>query len=197
MHENLVNERRFDGVNSDPRGFRHTPNSVAHTRIQTHTEFSHRGVPMGGSLVAAPQGKSPVFLVAASMDPLGANLDRIQIVKGWRRDEGEVKEKVYDVVWSGNRKPDGKGVLPAVGNTVDVSAATFSNSIGSPQLIEVWEDPDFDPTEHAFYYARVLQIPTPRWTLYDIVRYDIRDAPAKIPLTTQERAYTSAIWYTP
>ncbi|XOV86567.1 MAG: DUF3604 domain-containing protein [Pseudomonadota bacterium] len=157
----------------------------------------NRGVPMGGSLVGAPEGKSPVFLVAASMDPLGANLDRIQIVKGWRTDEGEVKEKVYDVAWSGKRKPDGKGVLPAVGNTVDVSTATFTNNIGAPQLIEVWEDPDFDPTELAFYYARVLQIPTPRWTLYDIVRYDIRDAPANIPLTTQERAYTSAIWYTP
>ncbi len=156
-----------------------------------------KGIPMGGSLPAAPMGQAPVFLVAASMDPLGANLDRIQIVKGWRTKSGELKEKVYDVAWSDNRQPDETGALPSVGNTVDLSTATYTNTIGSPQMIEVWEDPDFDPTEQAFYYVRVLQIPTPRWTLYDIVRYNIKDVPAHIPLTTQERAYTSAIWYSP
>ncbi len=155
-----------------------------------------KGVPMGGDLSAAPEGKAASFLVAALRDPLSGNLDRIQIVKGWLDDRGEQQEKVYDVVWSGPRQPGADGKLPAVGNTVDVATATWTNTIGSPELITAWTDPDFDPDVPAVYYARVLEIPTPRWTAYEGVRYGI-DMPAEIPLTTQERAYTSPIWYTP
>ena len=155
-----------------------------------------KGVPMGGDLSAAPEGKAASFLVAALRDPLSGNLDRIQIVKGWLNDRGEQQEKVYDVAWSGPRQPGADGKLPAVGNTVDVATATWTNTIGSPELITAWTDPDFDPDVPAVYYARVLEIPTPRWTAYEGVRYGI-DMPAEIPLTTQERAYTSPIWYTP
>jgi len=155
-----------------------------------------KGVPMGGDLRAAPDGKAPSFLVAALRDPLSGNLDRIQIVKGWLNERGERQERVYDVVWSGPRQPGADGKLPAVGNTVDVANATWTNTIGSPELITAWTDPDFDPDVPAVYYARVLEIPTPRWTAYEGVRYGI-DMPSEIPLTTQERAYTSPIWYTP
>jgi hypothetical protein len=129
-------------------------------------------------------------------DPYSGNLDRIQIVKGWMDKDGNTQEKVYDVAWSGDRKPDADGKLPAVGNTVDVANATWSNSIGSPELIAVWEDPDFDAGESAFYYARVIEIPTPRWTAYEAKRYGIT-MPPEVPMVTQERAYTSPIWYTP
>jgi hypothetical protein len=155
-----------------------------------------KGVPMGGDLTAAPEGKAPSFLVAAMRDPLSGNLDRIQIVKGWVDSRGNRQEKVYDVVWSGDRQPGSDGKLPAVGNTVDVATATWTNTIGDPELISVWTDPDFDPEVPAVYYARVLEIPTPRWTAYEAVRYGI-DMPDEIPMTTQERAYTSPIWYTP
>jgi len=156
-----------------------------------------KGVPMGGDLRAAPAGKAPTFLVAALKDPIGANLDRLQIIKGWLDAKGEVQEKVYDVVWGGDRKPDPKtGKLPAIGNTVDVENATWSNTIGTPELITVWKDPNFDPKQRAFYYARVIEIPTPRWTAYDAKRFDVK-MPKEIPMTTQERAYTSPIWYTP
>jgi hypothetical protein len=155
-----------------------------------------KGVPMGGDLNDAPNGKSPAFLVAALKDPIGANLDRIQIVKGWLDKDGTVQEKVYDVVWSGTRQPDTKGKLPAVGNTVDVEHATWSNTIGAGELITVWKDPEFDPSLRAFYYARVLEIPTPRWTAYD-AKYFALNVPKEVPVTTQERAYTSPIWYTP
>jgi hypothetical protein len=156
-----------------------------------------KGVPMGGDLSNAPGGKAPTFLVGALKDPIGANLDRIQIIKGWLDAKGELHEKVYDVAWSGDRKPDAKtGKVPAVGNTVDVAEATWTNTIGSPELITVWKDPDFDPSQRAFYYARVIEIPTPRWTAYDAKRFGIKIDP-KIPMTTQERAYTSPIWYTP
>ncbi|MGH9369207.1 MAG: DUF3604 domain-containing protein, partial [Thermoanaerobaculia bacterium] len=157
-----------------------------------------KGVPMGGDLRQAPRGKAPAFLVAAARDPLSGNLDRIQIIKGWLDQSGNVQEKVYDVVWSeaGRRKPDAKGKLPPVGNTVDVANATWTNTIGDPELIAVWKDPEFDPALKAFYYARVLEIPTPRWTAYEQKRYGIKMDP-KIPMTTQERAYTSPIWYTP
>jgi hypothetical protein len=155
-----------------------------------------KGVPMGGDLRKAPAGKSPSFLVAAMKDPMGGNLDRIQIVKGWMDAKGELREKVYDVVWSGDRKPGANGKLPAVGTTVDVKNATWSNSIGSPELITVWTDPGFDPRESAFYYARVIEIPTPRWTAYEAKRFGIA-MPPEVPMTTQERAYTSPIWYTP
>jgi hypothetical protein len=158
-----------------------------------------KGVPMGGDLLAdaVRASRSPTFLVAALKDPIGANLDRIQIVKGWLDAKGELHEQVYDVVWSGNRKPDAKtGKLPSVGSTVDIANATWTNTIGAPELITVWEDPTFDPKQRAFYYARVLEIPTPRWTAYDAKRFGVK-MPAEVRMTLQERAYTSPIWYTP
>jgi hypothetical protein len=155
-----------------------------------------KGVSMGGDLRRAPEGKAPNFLVAAMRDPYSGNLDRIQIVKGWLDGKGQTHEKVYDVAWSGDRQPDAKGKLPAVGNTVDVENATWTNTIGAPELIEVWRDPDFDASLRAFYYARVIEIPTPRWTAYDARRYGIEMDP-KVPMITQERAYSSPIWYTP
>lgn len=155
-----------------------------------------KGVPMGGDLGPAPAGKVPTFLVAALKDPIGANLDRYQIVKGWLDERGEMQERVYDVAWSGARKPAEDGKLPPVGNTVDLASATWSNTIGSPELITVWEDPDFDPRQRAFYYGRVLEIPTPRWTVYDAKYYGLTLKP-EVPATIQERAYTSPIWYSP
>jgi hypothetical protein len=168
----------------------------AKTRLPAAVGYA-KGVPMGGDLSAAPRGKSPTFLVAALKDPIGANLDRIQIIKGWLDAKGKTQEKIYDVVWSGNRKPDPKtGKLPAVGNTVDVPSATWTNTIGDPELIASWKDPDFDPSLRAFYYVRVLEIPTPRWTAYDAKYFKIKLDP-KVPMTLQDRAYTSPIWYTP
>jgi hypothetical protein len=155
-----------------------------------------KGVSMGGDLTMPPQGKSPNFLVACLKDPYSGNLDRIQIVKGWLDKDGKTHEKVHDVVWSGERKPGADGKLPPVGNTVDIVNATWSNTIGSPELIAVWEDPDFDPDQSAFYYARVIEIPTPRWTAYD-AKYFGDKMTDDVPMTTQERAYTSPIWYTP
>ena len=155
-----------------------------------------KGISMGGDLGAAPQGKSPTFLVAALKDPIGATLDRIQIVKGWITADGKRAEKVYDVAWSNNRKLDGKGKLPAVGNTVDVANATWKNSIGAVELITVWTDPAFDPKIPAVYYARVIEIPTPRWTAYDAKAFGAK-LPANVKTITQERAHTSPIWYTP
>jgi hypothetical protein len=155
-----------------------------------------KGVPMGGDLSNARQGKAPSFLVAALKDPIGANLDRIQIVKGWMDAKGQLHEKVYDVVWGGDRKPDARGKLPSVGSTVDVANATWTNTIGAPELITVWQDPDFDAKQHAFYYARVIEIPTPRWTAYDAKRFGIKPLPGT-RMTITERGYTSPIWYTP
>jgi hypothetical protein len=155
-----------------------------------------KGVPMGGDLSNAPAGKSASFLVAAMKDPLSGNLDRIQIVKGWLDGDGKTQEKVYDVVWSDDRRPGPDGKLPPVGNTVDVPNATWTNTIGSPELIGTWIDPDFDSTQPAFYYARIIEIPTPRWTAYDAMRFGVRMSD-EVPMTTQERAYTSPIWYTP
>ena len=155
-----------------------------------------KGVPMGGDLGASSNGKAPTFLVAALKDPIGANLDRYQIVKGWMDEKGDTHEKVYDVVWSGDRKPGADGKVPAVGNTVDVANATWSNTIGAPELIAVWTDPEFDPKQSAFYYGRVLEIPTPRWTTYDAKYYGL-PVPTDVPSSIQERAYTSPIWYKP
>ena len=155
-----------------------------------------KGVPMGGDLPTATPGKSPSFLVAAMKDPYSGNLDRIQVVKGWLDAKGELHEKVYDAIWSGDRKPGSDGKLPSVGNTVDVENATWSDSIGSPELIGVWSDPDFDPSERAFYYARVIEIPTPRWTAYEAMRFGV-NMDDEVPMTHTERAYTSPIWYTP
>ena len=154
------------------------------------------GVPMGGDLSGAP-GKAPTFMVAAFKDPDGANLDRIQIIKGWLEADGSLHEKVYDVAWSGKRtiNPD-TGKLPPVGNTVNVKTATFTNTIGNTMLSAVWQDPDFNAAESAFYYVRVLEIPRPRWTTYDAAYFGLQ-LPAEIPRTIQDRAYTSPIWYTP
>ena len=169
----------------------------AQTRSPALAGYS-KGVPMGGDLREAPAGKSPTFLVAALRDPLGANLDRIQIVKGWLDAKGEVQEKVYDVVWgdADKREPGANGKLPPVGSTVDVENALWTNTIGDPELITVWRDPDFDAKLKAFYYARVIEIPTPRWTAYDAKRFGVKMT-KEVPMTTQERAYTSPIWYTP
>ena len=157
----------------------------------------NKGVPMGGDLSNAPAGKSPSFLVAALKDPIGANLDRIQIIKGWLDAKNETHEKIYDVVWSGDRKPNSKtGKLPPVGDTVDVPNATYTNTIGASELIKVWKDPEFDPAQRAFYYVRVLEIPTPRWTAYDAKYFGVM-MPPEVPMKGQERAYTSPIWYTP
>jgi hypothetical protein len=155
-----------------------------------------KGVPMGGDLAKAPAGKSPTFLVAALKDPIGANLDRIQIVKGWMDAKGVLQEQVYDVAWSDARKPGADGKLPSVGSTVDVANATWTNTIGDPELIAVWTDPKFDAKQRAVYYARVIEIPTPRWTAYDAKRFGIK-APDGTRMTITERAYTSPIWYTP
>ena len=156
-----------------------------------------KGVSMGGDLKKAPKGKkAPTFMVFALRDSVGANLDRIQIVKGWMDKKGKTHEKVYDVAWSGDRKPDAKGKLPAVGNTVDLEAANWTNTIGASELATVWTDPDFDSNEKAFYYARVIEIPTPRWIVYDKVRLGA-ELPEDAELIHQERAYTSPIWYTP
>ena len=157
-----------------------------------------KGVPMGGDLSGAPQGKAPTFLVAALRDPIGGNLDRIQIIKGWVDKSGQTREKIFDVAWGNadKRKPAADGKLPPVGNTVDVANATWTNTIGDPELITVWRDPEFDPALRAFYYARVLEIPTPRWTAYDAKRFNVKMAP-NVPMVTQERAFTSPIWYTP
>jgi hypothetical protein len=167
----------------------------ANTRLPAEIGYT-KGVPMGGDLAPRPDGKAPSFLVAAAKDPYSGNLDRIQIVKGWLDADGQTHEKVYDVVWSGERTPGPDGKLPPVGDTVDVASATWTNTIGAPELITVWTDPEFDPALKAFYYARVIEIPTPRWTAYDAKRFAAQ-MPAEIPMKTQERAYTSPIWYTP
>jgi len=155
-----------------------------------------KGVPMGADLASAPQGKSPNFMIWALRDPDGANLDRVQVIKGWVDSKGKTRERVFDVVWAGDRQPDKNGKLPAVGDTVDLSVPTWSNSIGAPELATVWQDPEFDADSHAFYYLRVIEIPTPRWTAYDRIRMGV-DMPEEIRLKTQERAYTSPIWYAP
>ena len=154
-----------------------------------------KGVPMGGDL-GKSDGGAPNFMVFALRDPIGANLDRIQIVKGWMDSKGKTHEKVYDVAWSDDREPDSNGKLPPVGNTVDVAAANWTNTIGASELATVWTDPDFDPEHSAFYYVRVLEIPTPRWVVYDAFRFGI-ELPADAETVGQERAYTSPIWYNP
>jgi hypothetical protein len=156
-----------------------------------------KGVPMGGDLSNAPSGKSPTFLLAALKDPIGANLDRVQVIKGWVDAGGALQERVYDVAVSGGREisSDGRCTAP-VGNTVDVENATWTNSIGAPELLTVWRDPDFDPSLSAFYYVRVLEIPTPRWTAYDAKYFGV-EPPEEATMVQQERAYTSPIWYTP
>ncbi len=156
-----------------------------------------KGSPMGSDLRPMPaDAKAPSFMVYALRDPVGANLDRIQIVKGWLDKKGNTHEKVYDVAWSGDRVAGANGKLPAVGNTVDVANANWANSIGASELGTVWTDPSFDPKQKAFYYTRVIEIPTPRWSTYDAFRFGI-ELPDGVPTSTQERAYSSPIWYTP
>jgi hypothetical protein len=155
-----------------------------------------KGVPMGGNLSNAPTDKKPSFMIAAMKDPDNGNLDRVQVIKGWMDDKGETHEKIYNVVWgdADKRKLDANGKIPEVGSTVDLKTATWENTIGATELKTVWTDPDFKPEENAFYYVRVLQIPTPRWTLYDAVRYNVKMT-EDVPMTLQERIYTSPIWY--
>jgi hypothetical protein len=156
-----------------------------------------RGVPMGGSLFEAPFGGAPSFMIRALRDPDGANLDRVQVIKGWLDSEGETHERIYDVAVSDGRSigVDGR-CADEVGTTVDVPTATYTNTIGDALFAAHWADPDFDPSESAFYYVRVLEIPTPRWTTYDAAFFEI-DLPDTVPATIQDRAYTSPIWYTP
>lgn len=181
--------RFFAGWDFDPADAQsRTPANIGYTK----------GVPMGGNLPAQPDAATaPSFLVAALRDPIGGNLDRIQIVKGWLDSSGNLSEQVYDVVWSGDRVPDPQtGKVPGVGNTVDVTTASYTNSIGAPELSAVWTDPEFDATQSAFYYARVLEIPTPRWTSYDAARFG--EAPLDgTQMTVVERAYTAPVWYSP
>lgn len=156
-----------------------------------------KGVPMGGDLRPRRGDRSPTFLVAAMKDSMSGNIDRIQIIKGWVGSDGRSQERVYDVAVSDGRTIDVSGrCAQAVGNTVDIASATWKNTIGDPELITVWTDPDFDPSELAFYYARVIEIPTPRWTAYEALRFGV-EMPEGATMTTQERAYTSPIWYTP
>jgi len=157
-------------------------------------EGYERGVPMGADMFAGPEGAAPTFMIRALRDADGANLDRIQMVKGWVED-GEPMTKVFDVAWSGDREPDANGKVPSVGSTVD--GAVFTNTIGAAALGGYWEDPEFDPAQRAYYYVRVLEIPTPSWLAYDQAYYGNIDLPDDAVMVQQERAYTSPIWYTP
>jgi hypothetical protein len=180
--------RFFGGWDFDP--------GDANNRMPAKVGYA-KGVPMGGDLSEAPNGKSPTFLVAALKDPIGANLDRLQVIKGWLGKDGKTEERIYDVAVSGGRKIDSDGRCKIeVGNTVDVPRATWTNTIGTGELIAVWKDPSFDPVLRAFYYVRVIEIPTPRWTAYDAKYFGVK-MPPEVPMTTTERAYTSPIWYTP
>jgi hypothetical protein len=156
-----------------------------------------RGVPMGGELGPAPVGKAPRFLIRAMRDVDGANLDRIQVVKGWLDRKGTKHERIYDVAVSDGRSigADGRCRTP-VGDTLDRANASYRNTLGAPLLSAFWEDPAFDPRERAFYYVRVLEIPTPRWTAFDAKFYRVEMSP-EVPMSVQERAYTSPVWYTP
>jgi len=151
---------------------------------------------MGGELRVAPGGAVPTFLVTALKDPVSGNLDRVQIVKGWLGADGETHERVYDVAWSPGRSLAADGQLEPVGDSVDRKRATWSDTIGAPSLRAAWRDPDFDPGQPAFYYVRVLEIPTPRHALYDAIALGL-EAPTEGPSVIQERAYTSPIWYAP
>jgi hypothetical protein len=166
-------------------------------RADFAAEGYRRGVPMGGDLRHAPAGKAPVLLVRAMRDPEGANLDRVQVIKGWLDAQGKTHERIFDVAVSDGRAidPSGRCTTP-VGSTVDVADASYTNAIGAPFLAAAWRDPAFDAAERAFYYVRVVEIPTPRWTAFDAKFYGIQ-MPREVPMTLQERAYTSPIWYTP
>ncbi len=162
----------------------------------TENGYTH-GVPMGGDLVRGPAGKPPAFIVQAMRDPEGPNLDRIQVIKGWLDKDGKTQERIFDVAVSGGRTIGADGRCnTAVGSTVDVANATYTNTIGAAMLSAYWQDSTFDPTERAFYYVRLIQIPSPRWTAYDQKRYGVKMSD-DVPMTVTDRAYTSPIWYTP
>lgn len=156
-----------------------------------------RGVAMGGDLTRAPRNRAPSLLIQAVKDPLGANLDRVQVVKGWLDAQGETHERIYDVAWAGERRVGDNGRPGPVGDTVDRQRVRYANSIGAPQLTVAWVDPDFDREQRAFYYVRVLEIPTPRHSLYDAVALQVDPSETGMPQTIQERAWSSPIWYTP
>jgi len=157
---------------------------------------ARKAVPMGAVMPARTGQGAPVFLVAAARDPLGANLDRVQIVKGWTLADGDTAERVYDVALAGGRAPGVSGTAPALASTVDPARSSYANTVGATELSAAWTDPDFDPAQDAFYYARVLEIATPRWSTYDAARFGV-ERPADVPADIQERAYSSPIWYTP
>jgi hypothetical protein len=162
-------------------------------------EGYRRGVPMGGDLTKGPSGKAPSFLIRALRDPDNANLDRVQIIKGWLDKDGKTHERIYDVACSDGRRIKRLGkrrCIRRVGSTVDIANASYTNTIGDPLLTAHWVDPDFDPKQRAFYYVRVLEIPKPRWTAYDAKFFKVK-MPKEMPMTVQDRAYTSPIWYTP
>jgi len=156
-----------------------------------------KGVPMGGDLTSAPKGKIPSFLIHAVKDPNGANLDRVQVIKGWHDKNGELHEKIYNASLSDGRKANKNGEAPPVGLSVNIKDASYTNSIGDPELTVVWVDLDFNRDQLAFYYVRVLEIPTPRWTAYDAKFFGIKNIPSDVSMVIQERAYTSPIWYSP
>ncbi len=158
--------------------------------------YAH-GVPMGGDLSAAPKAEAPAFVVRVLRDPDGANLDRVQVVKGWLDESGKTHERTYDIAVSDGRKIGNDGrCKEQVGNTVNVEAATYKNTVGDPLFLAYWKDPDFDPGQRSFYYVRVLEIPTPTWVAHDVAFFEVK-APDDAVLVHQERAYTSPIWYTP
>ncbi len=154
-----------------------------------------RGVPMGGDLTNGPAGRAPSFMIRAVRDPENANLDRVQVIKGWL-DGKETQERIYDVACSDGRAIVNRRCEKPVGSTVDVANASFTNTIGDPLLTAHWVDPDFDPDQRAFYYVRVIEIPKPRWTAYDAKFFKVK-MPDEVRMTVQDRAYTSPIWYTP
>jgi uncharacterized protein DUF3604 len=155
-----------------------------------------RGVPMGGDLKKAPKGKAPTFMIRTLRDPDNANLDRVQVIKGWLDKKGKTHERIYDVACSDNRSIKKRRCNKPVGNTVNVADASYTNTIGDPMLMAYWKDPDFDPKQNAFYYVRVIEIPKPRWTAYDAKFFKVK-MPKEVPMVVQDRAYTSPIWYTP
>jgi hypothetical protein len=176
-------------------GFGFLPQDLQRSHFAAHAYAN--GVPMGGDLTGAPTGKAPAFLIQALRDPDGANLDRVQIIKGWLDADGKPQERVYDIAVADGRDigPDGRRKEP-VGNTLNVGEATYSNTIGDAALGAYWRDPEFDPAQRAFYYVRVIEIPTPRWTTFDARLFGV-ERPDDVPASIQERAYTSPIWYSP
>jgi hypothetical protein len=151
---------------------------------------------MGGDLTSAPSGKAPSFMIRALRDPENANLDRMQVIKGWLDEDGEPQERIYDVACSDGRTIVNRRCNREVGSTVDIADASYTNTIGDALMTAHWVDPDFDPAQHAFYYVRVIEIPKPRWTAYDAKIFNL-DLPDDVVMTVQDRAYTSPIWYTP